>query len=70
MACCGHTPFPMMRSASLRLTPGTSVTQPAGQPIIQLENSGFRRGLPFLFGSVGSGAGLPSIASQRRIAAS
>lgn len=69
MACCGHTPFPMMRSASLRLTPGTSVTQPAGQPIIHSGNAGESRGLPLLFGSVGAGAGRVTD-SHRRIAGS
>ena len=60
--------MPMMRNWSLRLMPiAGSVTHPAGQPIIQLLNSGLSRGFPLRFGSVGAGAG-PTICFQRAIA--
>ena len=68
MACCGQTPLPTIFNCSLREIPMSgSVTHPNGQPIIHSLNAGFRRGLPFLFSSVGDGAG-PAICSQRRIA--
>jgi hypothetical protein len=69
-ACCGHTPLPTIRNWSfLEIPIAGSVTQPAGQPINHSENAALNRGLPFLPGSVGAGAG-PTMFSQRRMAGS
>jgi hypothetical protein len=67
-ACWGHTPLPTIRSWLLReMSMAGSVTQPSGQPMSQELNSAASLGLPFLFGSVGAGAGLVND-SQRVIA--
>ena len=55
-ACCGTTPLP----SNFNFAPygiSTLSTQPSGSPITHSEKATVRRGLPFLLGSTGRGAG-------------